>query len=571
MRDDTTASGYKVLARAYRPQRLSELVGQDALVRTLTNAFASGRLAHAFLLTGIRGVGKTTTARIIAKALNCEGPDGKGGPTPEPCGVCGPCRSIEAQNAIDVVELDAATHTGVDNMRDLLASVRYGPTALRTKVYIVDEVHMLSASAFAALLKTLEEPPAHTKFVFATTEQRKVPVTIVSRCQRFDLKRVPPSVLSAHLARICAKEQVEAEDDALALVARIAEGSVRDSLSLLDQAIALGGGRVEAAQVADMLGLADRARLLDLLEPLLTARPKEALDVFAELHARGADPVAVIQDLLGACHWLSRLKLDPNADPGWHTGKDGHQRGLALAGRVGLPAAARAWQVLLRGLEEVKAAADGAMAAEMLLLRLACLAELPPPADLLRKLEQLGQGGSAAPVRPEPASAGPAAVLVAPPVAQAPPALASRPPAEPRAAAAPDFADFAELVTFLRGHDEPMLASMLETGVHLVRMAPQRLEIRPAAGVRPDLANLLQDALLLRTGRRWMVAIVNERGAPTLAEQRAVVRDRLIEQLSADPAIRRILDTYPGARIEDVRPSASELASPPTEQRIERA
>jgi DNA polymerase-3 subunit gamma/tau len=546
-------------------------VGQDALVRTLINAFASGRLAHAFLLTGIRGVGKTTTARIIAKALNCEGPDGNGGPTPEPCGLCGPCRAIEAQNAIDVVELDAATHTGVDNMRDLLASVRYGPTALRTKVYIVDEVHMLSASAFAALLKTLEEPPAHTKFVFATTEQRKVPVTIVSRCQRFDLKRVPPDVLAGHLARICAKEQVEAEQDALALIARIAEGSVRDSLSLLDQAIALGGGRVEAAQVADMLGLADRSRLLDLLEPLLSGQPKEALDVFAELHARGADPVAVIQDLLGACHWLSRLKLDKNADPGWHTGKDGHARGVALAGRVGLPVAARAWQVLLRGLDEVKTAADGAMAAEMLLLRLACLAELPPPGELLRKLERLSQAtppASAARPEPTPASPTPSLVQRAPAMPAAP--APSRSVPQPGAG---EPADFPALVAFLRSHGEPLLASMLETGVHLVRMAPQRLEIRPAAGVRPDLANLLQDALHQRSGKRWIVAIVNERGMPTLAEQHAALRERLIAELSADPAIRRILDAYPGARIEDVRPAATEFTSPDDqpEKRIERA
>ncbi|HEX2525077.1 MAG TPA: DNA polymerase III subunit gamma/tau [Geminicoccus sp.] len=590
MRDDTTASGYKVLARAYRPQRLSELVGQDALVRTLTNAFASNRLAHAFLLTGIRGVGKTTTARIIAKALNCEGPDGKGGPTPEPCGVCTPCRSIEAQNAIDVIELDAATHTGVDNMRDLLASVRYGPTALRTKVYIVDEVHMLSGSAFAALLKTLEEPPAHTKFVFATTEQRKVPVTIVSRCQRFDLKRVPPDLLAGHLAAICVKEQVEAEADALALIARIAEGSVRDSLSLLDQAIALGSGKVVAAEVADMLGLADRGRLLDLLEPLLTQQPKQALDVFAELHARGADPIAVIQDLLGACHWLSRLKLDRHADPGWHTGRDGHARGVALAGRIGLPAAARAWQVLLRGLDEVKIAADGAMAAEMLLLRLACLAELPPPAELLRKLERLGGTGPApaggpTPARPELMPAGPVANLTergAPPAAAAPlvvAAAALRPiPAEPASSSPPagdgGFADFAAMTDFLRNRGEPMLASMLETGVHLVRMSPQRLEIRPEPGVRPDLASLLQDALHRTTGRRWMVAIVNERGAATLAEQRAAERDRLIAELSEDPAIRRILDAFPGATIEDVRPAPAQTPFQPIDEpdkRIERA
>ena len=571
MPEDSTASGYKVLARAYRPQRLSELVGQDALVRTLANAFASGRLAHAFLLTGIRGVGKTTTARIIAKALNCEGPDGTGGPTPEPCGACGPCRSIEAQNAIDVVELDAATHTGVDNMRDLLASVRYGPTALRTKVYIVDEVHMLSGSAFAALLKTLEEPPAHTKFVFATTEQRKVPVTIVSRCQRFDLKRVAPPVLVGHLASICAKEKVAADADALALIARMAEGSVRDSLSLLDQSIALGDGKVDAGQVADMLGLADRSRLLDLLEPLLTSQPKQALAVFGELYARGADPIAVVQDLLGACHWLSRLKLDPEAQPSWHTGKDGHERGLALAGRIGLPAAARAWQVLLRGLDEVKTAADGAMAAEMLLLRLACLTELPPPGELLRKLERLTQGQAAGP----PAQASPAtpsepvhalaASQAAPPAAaQAP--VAPEPPAPPTA-----FSDLAEMVDYLRAKGEPMLASMVENGVHLVRMAQGRLEIRPEPGVRADLASLLGDALHRHTGKRWMVAVVNEPGAPTLRAEADRERARLIKKLSADPGIRRVLEAYPGARIEDVRPPRPNRPDQVPHMRIESA
>jgi DNA polymerase-3 subunit gamma/tau len=592
MRDDTTASGYKVLARAYRPQRLSELVGQDALVRTLTNAFSSNRLAHAFLLTGIRGVGKTTTARIIAKALNCEGPDGRGGPTPEPCGVCNPCRSIEAQNAMDVVELDAATHTGVDNMRDLLASVRYGPTALRIKVYIVDEVHMLSGSAFAALLKTLEEPPEHTKFVFATTEQRKVPVTIVSRCQRFDLKRVPADLLAGHLAGICGRENVEAEPEALTLVARIAEGSVRDALSLLDQAIALGSGKVVAEQVADMLGLADRGRLLDLLEPLLGNRPKEALEVFADLYARGADPIAIIQDLLGACHWVSRLKLDRNADSGWYVGKTGHERGVVLAGQIGLPAAARAWQVLLRGLDEVKTAADGAMAAEMLLLRLACLSELPPPAELLRRLERLESVRSRSrheeSVQTEPADAKASAARVgefAPlddqdrNTAAVPSEL---PPVPPKAGTSSSnegrtraigFEDYPAMVESLKSA-EPMLASMLETGVHLVRMSPQRLEIRPDPGVRPDLANLLQDALHRATGKRWMVAVVNERGSPTLAEQRVFRRDELIAELSSDPAIRRILDAFPGTTIEDVLTSNSSASVLPTDEpgrRIERA
>ena len=344
------ARPYRVLARTYRPQRLSELIGQDALVRTLTNALHSGRVAHAFLLTGIRGVGKTTTARIIARALNCVGPDGSGQPTPEPCGQCEPCVAIAEGRHIDVLEMDAATRTGIDDIREIVDSVRYAPSSARTKVYIIDEVHMLSEKAFNGLLKTLEEPPPQTIFIFATTEVRKVPVTVLSRCQRFDLRRVEGELLQRHLGEIAAKEGVQIEPGALALIVRAAEGSVRDGLSLLDQAIALAGGEaIAAAQVQAMLGLADRSRVLDLFEHVARGAIKEALDCLAELYALGTEPEAVLQDLLEISHWLTRIKLAPQAAEGLGVAQQDVVRGRALAEALSMPELARAWQMLLKG------------------------------------------------------------------------------------------------------------------------------------------------------------------------------------------------------------------------------
>ena len=361
-----TDSLYRVLARKYRPSTFADLVGQEALVRTLTNAIGTGRLAHAFILTGVRGVGKTTTARIIARALNCVGEDGQGGPTTAPCGVCEQCTAIAQDRHVDVIEMDAASRTGVADIRELIEGVRYRPVQARYKIYIIDEVHMLSNSAFNALLKTLEEPPEHVVFIFATTEIRKVPVTVLSRCQRFDLRRLTQEDLQALFGRIVEKEGVTVAPEALAMIARAADGSARDGLSLLDQAIALGGGTsVEAAQVQAMLGLADRARIFDLFGEVVAGKVPESLEILGELYTAGADPAVVMQDLLELAHFLTRAKLVPQTldQPGQPETE--RSRGRELSGQLSLSALARIWQMLLKGLGEVQTAPVPLQAAEM--------------------------------------------------------------------------------------------------------------------------------------------------------------------------------------------------------------
>ncbi len=385
-----SAPAYRVLARKYRPQRFDDLIGQEAMVRILRRAFALGRVAHAFMLTGVRGVGKTTTARIIARAFNCVGPDGQGGPTPDPCGVCPNCVAILADRHPDVVEMDAASNTGVDDVREIIEATRFRPMQARTKVFIVDEVHMLSRNAFNALLKTLEEPPPHVKFIFATTEIRKVPVTVLSRCQRFDLRRVSAAELSVHFARIAAAEGIAIEAEAVALIARAADGSVRDGLSLLDQAIAqgteAGGGTIDAARVADMLGLADRGALFDLFEALMAGQPAAALAITDRAHERGADLGVLIADLLDLVHTLTRLKSVPGLRDGGELPEAERTRGAALADRLSVPVLGRLWQMLLKGVAEVESAPDRRAAAEMVLIRLCHVADLPPPGELVRRL-----------------------------------------------------------------------------------------------------------------------------------------------------------------------------------------
>ncbi|HLT00751.1 MAG TPA: DNA polymerase III subunit gamma/tau, partial [Geminicoccaceae bacterium] len=464
------ARPYRVLARTYRPQRFSELIGQDALVRTLSNALHSGRVAHAFLLTGIRGVGKTTTARIIARALNCTG---AAGPTPEPCGACEPCGAIAEGRHIDVLEMDAATRTGIDDIREIVDSVRYAPSSARYKVYIIDEVHMLSEKAFNGLLKTLEEPPPQTIFIFATTEVRKVPVTVLSRCQRFDLRRVEGELLERHLGAIAAKEGVQVEPGALALIVRAAEGSVRDGLSLLDQAIALAGGgaTIDAAQVQAMLGLADRSRVLDLFEHVARGAIKEALDDLGELYALGTEPEAVLQDLLEISHWLTRIKVAPEAASGFGVAQQDVVRGRELAAALSMPVLARAWQMLLRGLEDVRLAPSPLLAAEMVLVRLAYAADLPPPAELVRRA---GDGAEAGPAEPA-AGAGREAPAPSPVQAIAPeavPATASEAPVSP--------GSFAEAVALFERFGEPMLHGWLYQTAQLVHFEPGRIELRLA-------------------------------------------------------------------------------------------
>jgi DNA polymerase III subunit gamma/tau len=585
-----SAQPYRVLARTYRPERLSGLIGQEALVRTLTNAIASGRIAHAFLLAGIRGVGKTTTARIIARGLNCTGPDGQGGPTPEPCGECPSCRSLKEERPIDVIEMDAATRTGIDDIREIVDAVRYAPAASRYKIYIIDEVHMLSEKAFNGLLKTLEEPPPHAKFIFATTEVRKLPVTVLSRCQRFDLKRVEPAVLESHLAGIVAKEGLVAESEALQLIARAAEGSVRDSLSLLDQAIALSEGPVTAAAVAGMLGLGDRQRMVDLFAAVMGGEAATALDGFRELFRLGAEPVAVLQDLLEIAHWLSCLKVDRGSHSVFATTPEAVAAARQLADRLSLAVLARAWQVLLKGLEEVRGAPDAASAAEMILLRLAAMGPLPTPGEVIRTLQVQGPAtlardgrGPAPGTRPQ----APTRPPVAPPVARIAP-LEPRPADEhdsgpgrerPRLATAagrpvgtdgggarrrapapvePD--DFADLVRLLAGRGEPLLATYLREGAHLVAFQKDRVELRLAPGLPTDIPGRLSEALLALTGRRWLIALSQAAGAPTLAETEALNRAQLLEAVAEEAAVREVLEAFPGATIVDIREGRRQAA-----------
>ena len=420
MTGESGSTPYRVLARKYRPAKFGELIGQEVVVRTLTNAIASGRLAHAFILTGVRGVGKTTTARIIARALNCTGPDGDGGPTAEPCGVCEHCVAISEDRHIDVLEMDAASRTGVDDIRELIDGVLYRPVTARYKVYIIDEVHMLSKNAFNALLKTLEEPPAHVTFVFATTEIRKVPVTVLSRCQRFDLRRVESAVLATHFAGIAATEEIVISTDALGLIARVADGSVRDGLSLLDQVIAhANAAAIEETQVRDILGLVDRGRVFDLLDALMKGDVPEALSIGQEMYESGADPLAILQDLLELAHWLTRLKAVPD-NANLAVSDVERSRGRAMADGLAMPVLTGAWQILLKGLNEVQMAPSAMQAAEMVLVRLAYAARLPAPADIIESLRS-ARGFDAppqVPASPTPQASEPTAPPPAQPIAK---------------------------------------------------------------------------------------------------------------------------------------------------------
>jgi DNA polymerase-3 subunit gamma/tau len=543
---------YQVLARKYRPQTFADLIGQEAMVRTLRNAFEAGRIAHAFVMTGVRGVGKTTTARIIAKGLNCIGEDGtRSGPTIEPCGLCGPCRAIAEGRHVDVLEYDAASNTQVDKMRDILAAIPYRPTEARYKVIIFDEVHMLSSGSFNALLKTLEEPPAHVKFIFATTEIRKVPVTILSRCQRYDLRRIEPEVMADHLRGILAREGAAVEPDALALIVRAAEGSVRDALSLLDQAIAMGNGSATtAAQVRAMLGLADRGRVLDLFEAIMRGDAAAALAELAAQYADGADPVAVMRDLAEITHWVSVIRITPEAAEDPTVPPEERDRGRDLAGRLTIRVLTRMWQMLLKALEEVSVAPSPMMAAEMAVIRLTHVADLPDPERILRELAEAPAGAVAAPAAP-PAPRGPGPRMGAGGAAPAP-ALAP--------GAAPLPATFDGVLDLIRARRDIALLIAVERGLRLVRYSPGRIEFAPAPGAERDLAARLGQRLQAWTGARWVVSVVAEGGAPTVAEARAAEETAARAAALDNPLVQAVLAAFPGARIAAVRTPEARVA-----------
>ncbi len=543
---------YRVLARKYRPTNFDELIGQEALVRTLRNAFAQGRVHHAFLLTGVRGVGKTTTARIIARALNCIGADGTGGPTADPCGVCGECRAILADRHPDVLEMDAASNRGIDDIRELREALRFRPAQGRQKVFVLDEVHMLTDQAFNALLKSLEEPPASITFILATTELRKVPVTIRSRCQVFSLRRVPQDMLRAHFAAICVKENVAAEPEALAMIARAADGSVRDGLSLLDQAIGLaGGGAVTALSVQDMLGLADRGLVLDLMQAVMGGDIAATLGLLTRAHERGADPGVIIADLLELSHLLTRFRAVPALADDLSLPEAERTRGAALARGLSVPMLGRTWQILLKGIAEVNEAPDRLAAAEMLLIRLAHLSDLPTPGELVRRLTD---GSTAAPGVPAPRGpAGPGglrAIAGGGTVEAAAPAAA-------QAAALAQPENFRAVVALASGV-RPMLHAHLLHSVHLVKFAPGRIELRPGAEAPRDLAAQLAVLLHERTGMRWTISLTNAEGEPTIAEQGRTADSERRVIAHSHPLVQAILEAFPGAMIEAVRDAATD-------------
>ena len=513
------ASPYRVLARKYRPQSFSELIGQDAMVQTLANAIERGRIAHAFLLTGVRGVGKTSTARLVAKALNCIGPDGQGGPTITPCGICEQCRAIAEGRHIDVIEMDAASHTGVDDVREIIDAVRYASVSARYKIYIIDEVHMLSKSAFNALLKTLEEPPEHVKFLFATTEVDKVPLTVLSRTQRFDLRRIPAEKLATHFAEVSKAEGVEVEEDALRMIARAAEGSARDGLSILDQAIAHGGGTVTAEEVRDMLGLADRGRIRRLLEHVLSADAEATLADLDEAHDLGIDPGSLIRGLMEELHLATRTKAGAAAEA-----LPAEQREFAerLAGQLGWAQIHRIWQMLLKGLSDVQIAPDPREAAVMALLRLIHAADLPDPASVLSRLS------SESAAAPAPSAA----------------------PANPRGPTAQLPADFPGLIGLLERGGKHQLAVQLHDQVGLVRYAPPELVLRPTRPLGGDWPRELSAALKDATGRAWQVSLSDESGEPSLLDQEKMAEERVRSEVLADPAVRAAFEAFPDATLE---------------------
>lgn len=535
---ESKAPEYRVLARKYRPQTFADMIGQEALVRTLTNAIQSGRLAHAFMLTGVRGVGKTTSARIVARALNCIGTDGTGGPTPEPCGVCDPCVAIAADRHPDVIEMDAASRTGVDDIREIIDGVRYKPISARYKIYIIDEVHMLSKNAFNALLKTLEEPPDHTKFLFATTEIRKVPITVLSRCQRFDLRRIEPEVLAAHFTRVAGLEKVTLTPEAAALIGRAADGSARDGMSLLDQAIALSsGGTVEAETVRAMLGLADRLLVYDLFGKIMAGAIAEGLALYEDMHRAGADASQVLQDLMGLCHTVTRLKVAPGA---LESAAETERRAAGdLAGSLSVAALTRAWQILLKGAQEVHAAPDPRAALEMVLIRLAYVTDLPSPADLIRRLTQEGAPAVGGPA-PSGGGAGPRLAMIAGggavAVAQAAPASAGL----------PQPTSFEEVVALVEAKKDLSLRTHLMNDVRLVSFEVGKIDLMPLERAPRDLAAKLSGCLQDWTGRRWMVALTASGGGQTLREQEQTEAAARRERLARHPLVQQIAKTLGG-------------------------
>ncbi|WP_022724067.1 DNA polymerase III subunit gamma/tau [Rhodopseudomonas sp. B29] len=577
-------NAYRVLARKYRPNSFDDLIGQEAVVRTVSNAFDTGRIPQAWILTGVRGVGKTTTARILARALNYELPDGSvKGPTIHMPVHGVHCKAIMESRHMDVLEMDAASHTGVDDVRQINDSVRYAPASARYKVYIIDEVHMLSTAAFNAFLKTLEEPPEHAKFVFATTEIRKVPVTVLSRCQRFDLRRIEADVLMTHLGNIAAKEGVEVEPEALGIIARAAEGSVRDSLSLFDQAIAHAAGLVRADAVRQMLGLADRTRVIELFDALARGDIAAAFTEFRDQYDTGADPVVVLSDLAEFVNFVTRVKIVPATADNVAFGETERTRARDYAAKLSMRVLSRMWQMLLKGIAEVQSATRPAAAAEMVLVRIAYAADLPTPDEALRMIEQgrgasLGATMSASPVS---GGASPGASSYTAPLTTMPPSAPPRavstmsrggdsapraqlsapsPAPQPDSSPALKITTFPQLVALASENRDIMVKMALEADVRLVRIEDGRLELALERSASRSLISDLSRKLEQWTGRRWTVIVSNEPGQPTLKSQNEAAKNARERAAENDPRVQEVLARLPGAKLVEVRRLAPEPA-----------
>jgi len=568
---------YRVLARKYRPQTFDDLVGQEVLVRTLSNAIKSGRLAHAYLLTGIRGIGKTTTARIIAKALNCIGEDGKGEATTSPCGVCPNCLQISEDRHPDVMEMDAASRTGVGDIRDLIETVHYAPTQARYKIYIIDEVHMLSTSAFNALLKTLEEPPPHVKFVFATTETRKIPVTILSRCQRFDLKRLDVDMLAEHLNNVCKKEDVSAEEEGLRLIAMSAEGSVRDGLSLIDRAISHSydeGGKaipVTTDAIRGMLGLADKTKVFEMMEAMFEGKVPEALEALAYQYNNGSDVILLLQDMMAITHLITRLKLDPKDDLGPSYSQTEREYAKTLSEKLSVPNLTRAWQMLLKGLDEAKRAPDPLMAAEMVMIRLCHASDLPSPEHLIKQIKEQGvepsaptppNGGGGGTRASAPATA--SAAVASQPVQQA----VSQPQPEPVAQAshltlaannpAIELNSYLEVVQYFAEQKEMRMKHALEVNLAPVAFEQGTITVKKVNDFSQDILRDITTKLRNATDKPWAFEFAEADNVTTLAQDRKAAKEAAIEKVKQSPEVAPILHAFEGAVITNIREEESE-------------
>ncbi len=566
-------SAYRVLARKYRPQSFADLIGQEAMVRTLSNAFATRRIHQAYIFTGVRGVGKTTTARILARALNYE-TDTIKVPTIDMPELGIHCQAIIESRHVDVIEMDAASNTSIDDIREIIEAARYKPVSAQTKVYIIDEVHMLSKAAFNGLLKTLEEPPPHVKFLFATTEIRKVPVTVLSRCQRFDLRRIEIPAMMDYLETIIAKEGVEVEEEALMLLARASEGSMRDALSLLDQAIAHGSGKVRAEEVRASLGLADRTRVIDLFEAVMSGDISRALIEFESQFNEGAEPLAILTDLGEFVHVVTRLKLVPEAARDPALSETERQRGLAFSKQVPIRALTMAWQIILKGLGEVQGASRPRMAAEMVLVRLAYAADLPSPGDMIRELRSGATGAGSAPSAPAGPSGGPSASLPRLVSANAAPALPVQAVAAPVEEGRPQPASLPDLVALARQNRDIRMMTALERHIRVVNFEAGKIDLVLLPLAEPDLPNRLHKVLLDWTGRRWMISVVSDMPAEalpkTLREEAEAAEAETRQGVMALPAIQAILNRFPGTEIVGIREPAEESLAPAEPDALDR-